>query len=284
MLPFNNAVIIITGAASGIGQELSNQLAKANAKLVLCDIQTEKLNVVVDQINQSGGSAEAYRLDVTDESAFDRAIRYTVNKFGSIDFLFNNAGIANAGEMQDLEIRDWKKILDVNLNGVIYGSSFGYKQMIKQKHGHIVNIASLGGLCAMPLSLPYTTSKHAVVGLSKAMREEGKLYNVKVTVVCPGYIESSIYESSEMINSRLDLRSLVTVKIVPVDKAISIILKGVARNKPIIVFPFYAKLFRFLQNNFPVLLNGFFKKGLKDFRDSKTASTSALLNPASTGK
>ena len=108
MLPFNNAVIIITGAASGIGQELSNQLAKANAKLVLCDIQTEKLNVVVDQINQSGGSAKAYRLDVTDESAFDRAIRYTVKKFGSIDFLFNNAGIANAGEMQDLEIRDWK--------------------------------------------------------------------------------------------------------------------------------------------------------------------------------
>src|SRR5215471_8825804 len=174
MQPFTNKVIIITGAASGIGRELSKQLAEAGAKLLLCDVQEEKLDELVTQIQHFRGTAEACTFDVTNATAFEQAVQYTINKYGVIDYLFNNAGVANMGEMQDLEIRHWKKVIDVNLLGVIYGSSFVYKQMVKQRSGHIVNIASLGGLCTMPLSLPYTTSKHGVVGLSKGLREEGK--------------------------------------------------------------------------------------------------------------
>jgi NADP-dependent 3-hydroxy acid dehydrogenase YdfG len=270
MKTFNNAVIIITGAASGIGKELSKQLAAAGAKLILCDIQEDKLHELVTQLKQAGGTAEAYRLDVTDAAAFEQAIQYIADKYGVIDYLFNNAGIANTGEMQDLQIKHWKKVIDVNLMGVIYGASFGYKQMVKQKKGHIVNIASLAGLCAMPLGLPYTTSKHGVVGLSRGLREEGKACNIKVTVVCPGFIESSIYESAELINVvTSDSRSLIPFKMVPVDKAVSIILKGVVNNKAMIVFPFYGKLFRFLQNNFSSLLNSVHKKTLRDFRKIK---------------
>ena len=270
MKTFNNAVIIIIGAASGIGKELSKQLAAAGARLVLCDIQETKLHELATQLKQAGGTVEAYLLDVTNAAAFEQAIQYVTDKYGVIDYLFNNAGVANTGEMQDLQIKHWKKVIDVNLMGVIYGASFGYKQMVKQRNGHIVNIASLAGLCAMPLGLPYTTSKHGVVGLSRGLREEGKTYNIKVTAVCPGFIESSIYESAELINTGFtDGRSLIPFKMVPVDKAVSIILKGVAQNKAIIVFPFYGKLFRFLQNNFPKLLNGVHKKTLRDFRGIK---------------
>src|SRR4051812_36987486 len=267
---FTNAVIIITGAASGIGRELSIQLAAAGARLILCDIQEEKLHALATQLKHTGGIAEVHILDVTDPSAFEQAIQYVADKYGTIDYLFNNAGVANTEEMQDLEIKHWKKVIDVNLMGVIYGASFGYKQMVKQRKGHIVNIASLAGLCTMPLGLPYTTSKHGVVGLSRSLRVEGKSYNIKVTVVCPGFIESSIYESAELINAvASDRRSLIPFKMVPVDKAVSIILKGVASNKAMIVFPFYGKLFRFLQNNFPRLLNGVHKKTLRDFRRIK---------------
>src|SRR4051795_3796512 len=174
---FTNTVIIITGAASGIGRELSIQLTAAGARLILCDIQEAKLYALETQLKQSGGSAEAYMLDVTDALAFEQAIQYITDKYGAIDYLFNNAGVANTGEMQDLQIKHWKKVIDVNLMGVIYGASFGYKQMVKQRKGHIVNIASLAGLCTMPLGLPYTTSKHGVVGLSRSLRVEGKGHN-----------------------------------------------------------------------------------------------------------
>jgi short-subunit dehydrogenase len=276
---FSNAVVIITGAASGIGKELSQQLAAAGARLFLCDIQEDKLYQLEAKLKQSGTMAEAYTLDVTNASAFEQAVQYVIDKYGVIDYLFNNAGIANTGEMQDLQVKHWKKVLDVNLMGVIYGASFAYRQMVKQKKGHIVNIASLAGLCAMPLGLPYTTSKHGVVGLSKGLREEGKLYNIKVTVVCPGFIESSIYESAELVNADTsDSRAMIPFKLVPVDKAVSIILKGVANNKAMIVFPFYGKLIRFLQNNFPALLNSIHKKTLKDFRNLKSAKSGAAIN------
>ena len=275
---FSNAVIIITGAASGIGKELSLQLAATGARLILCDIQETKLYAVEAQIKQTGGTAEAYMLDVTDASAFEQAIQYVADKYGVVDYLFNNAGIANTGEMQDLQVKHWKKVIDVNLMGVIYGTSFAYRQMVKQKKGHIVNIASLAGLCAMPLGLPYTTSKHGVVGLSKGLREEGKAYNIKVTVVCPGFIESSIYGSAEQANADTsDSRAMIPFKLVPVDKAVSIILKGVANNKAMIVFPFYGKLIRFLQNTFPALLNGIHKKVLRDFRKLKSAKLATAI-------
>jgi short-subunit dehydrogenase len=275
---FNNAVIIITGAASGIGKELSKQLAAIGAKLILCDIQETKLYQLEAQLKQSGRMAESYMLDVTDASAFEQAVQHVIDKYGVIDYLFNNAGIANTGEMQNLQIKHWKKVIDVNLMGVIYGASYGYRQMVKQRKGHIVNIASLAGLCAMPLGLPYTTSKHGVVGLSKGLREEGKAYNIKVTVVCPGYIESSIYEAAELVNNDTnDSRSLIPFKLVPVDIAVSIILKGVANNKAMIVFPFYGKLIQFLQNNFPALLNSIHKKALRDFRNLKSAKSGTAI-------
>jgi short-subunit dehydrogenase len=267
---FHNKVIIITGAASGIGKELSNQLAKAGAKLILCDIQNDKLNSLATTLKQTGGSADACMLDVSDALAFEKLIQHAINKYGAIDYIFNNAGIANMGEMQDLEITHWKKVLDVNLMGVIYGSSFAYSQMVKQREGHIINIASLGGLCPVPLSAPYTTAKHGVVGLSRALREEGKAYNVKVTAVCPGYIESGIYESAQVIKSGTNnVRSLIPFKLVPTEKAVSAILQGVAKNKAIIVFPYYGKLLRFIQNNMPGLLNRLHQKTIKEFRNLK---------------
>lgn len=273
MHTYKNAVVFITGAASGIGRELGRQLANAGARVVLSDINAEPLKKLVDGLKATGASAESYPLDVTDGEAFGRAIAWVAERYGQLDYLFNNAGLSNVGEMQDLELNHWKKVLDVNLMGVVNGSSFGYKQMVKQGHGHIVNTASLAGLVAMPVGLPYTTSKHAVVGLCKSLRQEGKQYNIKVTALCPGYIESNIYESAENINiGNLAARSLVRFKMLPVDKAVAIILRGVARNKGVILFPFYGKLINFLQQNFPGLLNGLYRQSLKEYQRKKQES------------
>jgi NAD(P)-dependent dehydrogenase (short-subunit alcohol dehydrogenase family) len=273
MHSFKNSVVFITGAASGIGRELGRQLATAGARLVLSDIRSEPLEQAVAEIRETGGTAESYLLDVSDGEGFERAIAWVVEHFGQIDYLFNNAGLSTVGEMQDLSLSHWKKVLDVNLLGVVYGSSFGYKQMVKQGHGHIVNTASLAGLSAMPLGLPYTTSKHAVVGLCKTLRQEGKRYNIKVTAVCPGFIESNIYEAAEYVNTgNIGNRSLVKFKLLPTDKAVGIILRGVARNKGTIVFPFYGKLINFIQHNFPWMLNGLYQQSIKDYHRKKHAN------------
>lgn len=273
MRAFQNSVIFITGAASGIGKELSMQLSAKGARLIMADLNAAALHKAAEEAATKGGTAEACVLDVTDAIAFGNAITTVVEKYGRLDLIFNNAGISNVGEMQDLELSHWKKVLDVNLVGVINGSHFAYRQMIKQGYGHIVNTASLAGLAAMPVGLPYTTSKHAVVGLCKSLRQEGKQYNIKVTAVCPGYIESNIYEAAEPVNiGNLGARSLVRFRMIPVDKAVAVILKGVAQNKGVILFPFYGKLLNFLQQNVPGLLNGLYQNSLKEYQQKKKDS------------
>jgi NAD(P)-dependent dehydrogenase (short-subunit alcohol dehydrogenase family) len=110
-----------------------------------------------------------------------------VARYGVLDYIFNNAGISVCADARDLEIAHWRKVIDVNLMGVVYGTHAAYQQMVKQGHGHIVNIASLAGLVPFPTNAPYAASKHAVVGLSLSMRTEGEALGVKVSAVCPGF-------------------------------------------------------------------------------------------------
>ena len=128
--------------------------------------------------------------------------------------------------------------------GVIHGCDVAYKIMAKQGNGHIVNIASLSGLVPFPTNAPYAATKHAVVGLSTSLRVEGEALGVKVSAVCPGFIESNIYSATESIN--LDRESFLNAdlpfKKVPTDIAAGEILKGVLKNKSLIVFPGYAVL------------------------------------------
>ena len=185
-------VAFITGGASGIGQALGFELAARGCEVVLADRQIELAREVEAKIRALGGRALGVELDVRDLGAFKRTVSDTVARAGSVDFFFNNAGIGVGGEISTYDPQDFDDVFDVNLRGVAHGIQAVYPVMIAQGSGHIVNTASVAGLVAAPGNGSYTATKHAVVGLSKALRMEGKRHGVRVTALCPGAIRTPI--------------------------------------------------------------------------------------------
>jgi NAD(P)-dependent dehydrogenase (short-subunit alcohol dehydrogenase family) len=267
MTLFSQKVIFITGAASGIGKELSIQLAQAGAILYLADLDKNGLDQVANKTK-----ATPLPVDVGDFSAIKTAFDLIYQEQGRLDYVFNNAGMATGGEVQNVPIEAWEKLMRVNLMGVINGATEAFKRMSTQSGGgHIVNTASLAGLIPFPGSAPYATSKHAVVGLSKTLRIEGETLGVKVTAVCPGFIVSNIFENAANYNevSPTAFKGVIPFKFVPVEKAVQIILQGVANNKKLIIFPFYAKVMYRLEQSWPGLNDVLSRKSLSDFRKLK---------------
>ena len=247
ILNFDKKVSLITGAGSGIGRQLAIELEKLGSIVVLSDVNESGLEETAKLVN----CEDKERFSVVDVTNYDQVksfIQKATQKFGRIDYLFNNAGIAIAADARDYDVSHWKAVVDVNLMGVIHGCDVAYKIMAKQGSGHIVNIASLSGLVPFPTNAPYAATKHAVVGLSTSLRVEGEALGVKVSAVCPGFIESNIYSATKSIN--LDRESFLNAdlpfKKVPTDIAAGEILKGVFKNKSLIVFPGYAIVAWFL--------------------------------------
>ena len=225
---YKESICLVTGASSGIGASLSRMLIEKGAKVV-----------IGADVNESDYRNEKFvfkKLDVTDNNKFKEIIDGIVKDYGRIDFIFNNAGIAITGEAHDIPLAEWKKIIDVDLYGVIYGTLHAYNHMIKQGSGHIVNISSVAGFFPIPLEAPYVVSKFGVLGLSLVMRVEGALKGVKISAVCPGLIKTPILKSPGVnidMDKYTELFSKVLGEATP-DECAEVILEGVSKNKPII--------------------------------------------------
>jgi len=235
---FKDKVAIVTGGGSGIGKALCERLARLGSKVVLSDLNPENAEKVTAAIQTAGGNAMGKMLDVTDYDAFKKHIDDTVDSLGKLDYIFNNAGIAIGAEFRDMELEHWQKVINVNLNGVFYGSLLAYKQMVKQRYGHIVNLSSVEGMVPFPTTGSYVASKYAVLGLSQTLWVEGQSLGVKVSAVCPGFIKTSIFDASQMVKIDRDkimsqYQTFQKLGITP-EKCAEVILKGVAKNKPII--------------------------------------------------
>lgn len=240
---FRDAVAVVTGGASGLGRALCEELARRGARVVVTDVQEAGARAMADAIAAGGGQATAAALDVRDEAAFERLLDDTIAAHGRLDYLFNNAGLSAAGEARDLSLAHWRKVLDVNLWGVIHGATAAYARMVRQGSGHIVNIASLAGLTGMALGAPYATSKFGAVGLSLTLRAEGAGLGVKVSAVCPAYIRTGIFDHGTYVQtSKEGILATIPFKFMDVDAAARAVLRGVERNRAVIVFPFYARL------------------------------------------
>ena len=261
-------VCIITGGASGIGRALALELGRRGATVVVSDIDLAGAQAVADAINAMRAQpASAAALDVTDAAAVAALIVQTQASHGRLDLMFNNAGIAVTGDARDLSLAQWRRVIEVNLMGVVHGTDAAYKVMAAQGHGHIVNIASLAGLVPFPTNAPYGATKHAVVGLSHALRAEGEDLGVRVSVVCPGFVDSNIYNASDAVNvPRAKLLANIPFAKVPAEVAAENILAGIARNQAVIVFPAYARLLWWGYRLVPALLAPFGRRLIRDFR------------------
>lgn len=256
---FRDAVAVVTGGASGLGRAICLELGRRGARVVVADVQEDGARAVAQAIVDTGGRATAAALDVRDAAAFERVVEETVAAHGRLDYLFNNAGLAASGEARNLVLEHWRKVLDVNLGGVVHGCAAAYPRMARQGSGHIVNVASLAGLAGMALCAPYATSKFAVVGLSQTLRAEGADLGVKVSAVCPAFIETGIFDAGTYVGiTQEGMKRLIPFKFMDVDDAARAVLRGVLRNQGIIVFPFYARLFWWLSRlspSIPVRIN-----------------------------
>jgi short-subunit dehydrogenase len=214
---------------------------------------------VVSRISAAGGKATVKQVDVTDFMALESLVQETVNRTGRLDYMFNNAGIGIGGEVWQHHIEDWNRIIDVNLRGVVNGVQAAYPVMYKQGFGHIVNTSSMAGLVPTPFEVGYVATKYAVVGLSTAVRIESISRGIRVSVICPGVIRTPILRGGKygkmLADIPFDKMEPLFERFRPMSPGIFArkVLNAVAKNKAIIVFPTWWKVFWWLNRLSPSL-------------------------------
>ncbi len=192
----DNKVALVTGAGSGLGRQFAVTLAEAGATVALAARRREKLNETAAIIDEHGGSTICIDLDVTDSLSVTNCLREVVSEFGAPDVLVNNAGIARQAFLIDISEEDWDAVLDTNLKGVFLVAQATAKEMMKaDKHGSIINIASILGMGVSKALASYIAAKSAVVQLTKAMALEWSHYNIRVNALAPGYFVTEINQS-----------------------------------------------------------------------------------------
>jgi NAD(P)-dependent dehydrogenase (short-subunit alcohol dehydrogenase family) len=247
---FLGATAIVTGGASGIGKAVTAALLARGAAVTVADVDEEALAKAEAELgSQAGGRLRTRRVDVTDLAAFEQLVQEVAEEQIHLDYLFNNAGIAVAGDAARLTPAHWDRVLAVNLRGVVNGVLAAYPRMTRQGAGHLVNTASLAGLVPSPTLTPYAMTKHAVVGLSLSLRAEAQAYGVKVTAVCPGFVDTPLLDRVNPglppVGGRQPGRELLRRLpggLYTVDRLAEDILSGVARNRPLVVAPASARL------------------------------------------
>jgi NAD(P)-dependent dehydrogenase (short-subunit alcohol dehydrogenase family) len=191
-------VAFITGGASGIGLGMAKVFRSAGMKVIIADIRQDYLEDARKSFDGDTANIHSIQLDVTDRKAFETAAQETERVFGRVHILCNNAGIYLYGPMQKATFDDWDWVLNVNLGGVINGiQTFIPRIRSHGEGGHIVNTASISGIFVAGGTGVYTTSKFAVVGLSEALRLDLEPKNIGVSVLCPGFVNSRIYDCGE---------------------------------------------------------------------------------------
>lgn len=253
---YQNKIAIVTGGASGIGKEICLYLARKGAKVIIADIDTDASNLVAEKIKEIGAVAKVIQTDVARRSDVEKLINETKAEFNKIDLLINNAGIGIDGEFKDMTLDHWRRIIDINLWGVVYGTYYVYPIMIEQGFGQIVNVSSVAGLIPGGLMTSYTATKHAVVGLTLGLRAEARQYGVKVNALCPGFIETPLHDStpklSEYLNWEKNQRN--KSRYPTADKCVGQMMRGIEKDKAIIISPAGQKIYWWLNRVFPSLI------------------------------
>jgi len=188
-------VIVITGASSGIGRATAKLLASQGAIVSLAARRKEQLDILVKEITEAGGLAKAFITDVSRRQDVDALIAGTVEAFGKVDVLFNNAGVMPISLLENLHYQEWEQMIDINIKGVLYGIGAVLPHFKAQKSGHFINVSSVAGHLVAPSSSVYSGTKFAVRAISEGLRQEVKPYHIRTSIISPGITQSELTNS-----------------------------------------------------------------------------------------
>jgi NAD(P)-dependent dehydrogenase (short-subunit alcohol dehydrogenase family) len=236
MTHFTDKVAVVTGAGSGIGRALSVELARRGAKLAICDVDTHGLAETEALIKQVGGEVKADHLDVSQRELVLAYADDVAAHFGKVNLVFNNAGIAFTGDVEEMSFKDLDRVMDVDFWGVVSGTKAFLPHLVASGDGHIINISSIFGLFSVPTQSAYNAAKFAVRGFTESLRQEMILNKrpVKVTCVHPGGIKTNIARNGGEVEGRNHdelASSFDKLARTSPDKAAKVILKGVEKGK-----------------------------------------------------
>lgn len=185
-------VVVITGASSGLGEATARRLASEGATLVLGARRRERLDALKAEL---GGATLTLETDVTRRADVEALINTAVTEFGRVDVLLNNAGLMPNSMLETLRVEDWERMIDTNIKGVLYGIAAVLPHMIRQKSGHVINVASVAGHKVRPSSAVYSATKHAVRIISEGFRMEMTPHGIRSTIISPGAVATELVDS-----------------------------------------------------------------------------------------
>jgi NAD(P)-dependent dehydrogenase (short-subunit alcohol dehydrogenase family) len=199
MRDFHDKVVVITGAASGIGRATARAFAQQGASLHLVDIQAEPLEETAREIRELGRPVTTHVTNCADAAAMEGVARAVFDAEGRVDVLHNNAGVVSGGPLEQTTLDTWRWVINTNLMGVVHGVHAFVPKMIAAGHGgHVINTASMAGLIAFPQVAAYCTSKFGVVGLTEALAVELAAHKIGVTLVCPGMVRTNLLRGARV--------------------------------------------------------------------------------------
>tara|TARA_B100001109_G_scaffold254538_1_gene254481 strand:- start:987 stop:1766 length:780 start_codon:yes stop_codon:yes gene_type:complete len=206
-------VAIITGAGSGMGEATAKVFADEGVKVIATDLDFQEVERVTQEIIKSKGECTALKLDVTDKSAIDKCLEETINKYGAIDFIINNAGVSSVTSIEDENYEHyWDDTLNVVLTGQIRLIRAALPFLLKSDNARIVNISSTEGFGASPYHSPYTAAKHGVIGLTRSLALELGPQGITVNCICPGPINTNMTASIDPKDKETYARRRVGLK------------------------------------------------------------------------
>lgn len=194
-MSLKDKVALVTGAASGIGEQCARKLAADGATVVIADLNIDNARKVAESIAEQGGKAMAVAMDVTSEEAVDAGVAETVSRLGSLDVLVSNAGIQIVNRIEDYAFADWKKMLAIHLDGAFLTTKAAIKHMYASgKGGAVIYMGSVHSHEASQLKSAYVTAKHGLLGLARVVAKEGGPRRVRANVVCPGFVRTPLVD------------------------------------------------------------------------------------------